>query len=261
MAETIDQHSNPSPPFSRIVDTANSYRDTRHQLRLHFSQASTRDISVGKEPSTEATTTDRAITGYHRDEVGDWAAELECGHNQHVRHQPPWQVREWILDQDSRNSRVGTALPCPLCDRAELPEGLKMVRHAEWDEVTLPVGLRRAHRLGTGTWGRIVLRSGRLHFCAATSPPIDAQLEAGSMQAIPPGVEHEVQPLGPVRLTLEFLAIERPNAGVDTDSRDDEPSESGDPACWSGLVCPECGGVAGDGRGHREGCTADQSRQ
>ena len=35
----------------------------------------------------------RAIVGYHRDDVGDWVAELECGHAQHVRHDPPWQLR------------------------------------------------------------------------------------------------------------------------------------------------------------------------
>jgi len=29
------------------------------------------------------------IIGYHQDEEKHWAAELECGHNQHVRHQPP----------------------------------------------------------------------------------------------------------------------------------------------------------------------------
>ncbi len=36
----------------------------------------------------------RAIDGYHQDEVGDWVAELRCGHGQHVRHRPPFWVRE-----------------------------------------------------------------------------------------------------------------------------------------------------------------------
>ena len=38
----------------------------------------------------------RRIVGYHQDQLGDWVAELECGHGQHVRHDPPWQVREWV---------------------------------------------------------------------------------------------------------------------------------------------------------------------
>ncbi len=28
------------------------------------------------------------IAGYHQDSDGHWVAELECGHNQHVRHEP-----------------------------------------------------------------------------------------------------------------------------------------------------------------------------
>lgn len=103
--------------------------------------------------------TDRAITGYHRDDAGDWVAELECGHAQHVRHEPPFQWREWVLRPETRAARIGTPLRCPLCDRAE--------------------------------------------------PSREEQAEAG-----------------------------------------------GDPACWAGIVCPECGGVAGDGTGHRPGCPA-----
>jgi tellurite resistance-related uncharacterized protein len=202
------------------------------------------------------------ITGYHRDEAGDWVAELECGHNQHVRHQPPWQWREWILDPGNRRSRLGTPLSCRLCDQAELPEAILTVRRMEWDESTLPAGLRRAHRLGTGTWGRILVRSGRLHFRAATAPQINLELEAGASQAIPPGVEHEVEPSGSVRLTLELLAVERSSPGVDTTyPSGDEWPEGGDPACWAGFICPTCGGVVGAEGGHHPGCTAEQEGQ
>jgi uncharacterized protein DUF3565 len=34
----------------------------------------------------------RRIVGYHQDDERHWVAELECGHAQHVRHDPPWQV-------------------------------------------------------------------------------------------------------------------------------------------------------------------------
>ncbi len=40
---------------------------------------------------------ERRITGYHQDEAGHWVAELECGHNQHVHHDPPWQSRPWVV--------------------------------------------------------------------------------------------------------------------------------------------------------------------
>ena len=44
---------------------------------------------------------ERPIVGYHRDEEGDWVADLGCGHGQHVRHRPPFQPRPWVLDADS----------------------------------------------------------------------------------------------------------------------------------------------------------------
>ncbi len=34
--------------------------------------------------------TSRKIVDFHLDETFDWVAELECGHQQLVRHNPPW---------------------------------------------------------------------------------------------------------------------------------------------------------------------------
>ncbi|MCP9494848.1 MAG: DUF3565 domain-containing protein [Pyrinomonadaceae bacterium MAG19_C2-C3] len=33
------------------------------------------------------------ILGFHQDEEQHWVADLECGHTQHVRHNPPLSVR------------------------------------------------------------------------------------------------------------------------------------------------------------------------
>jgi hypothetical protein len=62
---------------------------------------------------------DRRIVGFHQDEEGHWVAELECGHTQHVRHSPPWQVRLWVLTEAGRAGRLGTVLPCRLCGAME----------------------------------------------------------------------------------------------------------------------------------------------
>lgn len=62
---------------------------------------------------------EREITGYHRDEQDHWVAELECGHNQHVRHDPPWQLRPWVLTEEGRSSRLGNKLNCKKCERGE----------------------------------------------------------------------------------------------------------------------------------------------
>ena len=57
----------------------------------------------------------RAITGFDRDDDGNWRAKLACGHYQHVRHDPPLRVREWVLSEEGRSSRVGHELECRTC--------------------------------------------------------------------------------------------------------------------------------------------------
>ena len=66
---------------------------------------------------------DRRIVGFHQDAEQQWVAELECGHAQHVRHSPPWEVRPWVLSEAGRAGRLGTVLPCRLCDQKEAPDG------------------------------------------------------------------------------------------------------------------------------------------
>lgn len=58
----------------------------------------------------------RAVVDFYQDEVGDWAAKLECGHGQHVRHDPPWMVREWVTTEEGRAAHLGMVLECKKCD-------------------------------------------------------------------------------------------------------------------------------------------------
>jgi hypothetical protein len=60
------------------------------------------------------------IVNFHQDEVGDWVADLECGHTQHVRHDPPWQERQWVISSEGRQSRLGFELECKKCEEGEL---------------------------------------------------------------------------------------------------------------------------------------------
>jgi Protein of unknown function (DUF3565) len=57
------------------------------------------------------------IVGFHQDNAQHWVAELECGHNQHVRHDPPWTNRPpgsslplVVAVLSARYSRVGSAI-------------------------------------------------------------------------------------------------------------------------------------------------------
>jgi len=62
------------------------------------------------------------IVGFHQDEVGDWVAELACGHFQHVRHNPPWILRPWVITEDGRQQALGTQLNCKKCDTGAAPD-------------------------------------------------------------------------------------------------------------------------------------------
>jgi hypothetical protein len=68
-------------------------------------------MSFDDEPDVPA----RAIVGFHQDDEGHWVADLECGHTQHMRHQPPWQNRPWVLTPEGRARFIGVRVGCRQC--------------------------------------------------------------------------------------------------------------------------------------------------
>jgi len=66
---------------------------------------------------------ERRIVGFHQDAERHWVADLECGHAQHLRHAPPWQVRPWVTTAEGRARALGLVLDCAKCesDRGEPP--------------------------------------------------------------------------------------------------------------------------------------------
>lgn len=60
--------------------------------------------------------TPRRIVGFHTDDEGHWVADLECGHTIHVRHDPPWQSRPWVLTVEGRARMLGVELNCIKCE-------------------------------------------------------------------------------------------------------------------------------------------------
>lgn len=165
----------------------------------------------------------RRIEGFERDEDGAWVARLDCGHPQHVRHDPPWQVRPWVQAPDGRADKIGFALDCPYCDMPVLPAGAQVYRCTPaFDETTVPDGLKRAHRTREGAWGRIVVESGKLRY--TLEPPRDGSwvLRPGIPGIIEPRVEHHVVPVGEVRFRVEFLRAPDPD-GKNTHSSDGSP--------------------------------------
>ena len=66
----------------------------------------------------------QAIVGYFQDEHQDWVAKLKCGHNQHVRHNPPWINRPWVVTHEGRDEHIGALLDCRKCDQGAPPDRL-----------------------------------------------------------------------------------------------------------------------------------------
>jgi len=64
----------------------------------------------------------RKITGFHLGEHGDWVAELECGHGQHVRHRPPWEDRPWVITPQGRAGHLDRILDCKKCEEGGGPK-------------------------------------------------------------------------------------------------------------------------------------------
>ena len=67
---------------------------------------------------------ERRIIGFHQDEENHWVADLECGHTRHVRHDPPWEERQWVTTEEGRARFLGHKLNCVKCageERAPVP--------------------------------------------------------------------------------------------------------------------------------------------
>jgi len=154
---------------------------------------------------------ERTITGFHADEEGHWVAELSCGHARHVRHNPPWQVRPWVLTREGRASHLDTVIECVLCGRMEMPESLVLhLRTAELTGNSIPEDLRKGHETAPATWVRIQVVEGLLT-CRLLHPiSRDFTVDAASPLSLPPGALHHLRALGPVRFYLEFFRPPEP---------------------------------------------------
>ncbi|WP_420467814.1 DUF3565 domain-containing protein [Panacagrimonas sp.] len=65
---------------------------------------------------------ERKIVEFHQDAESHWVAQLECGHNQHVRHSPPWFNRPWVTTVEGRNNALGEKLSCVKCAERAPPD-------------------------------------------------------------------------------------------------------------------------------------------
>lgn len=81
-----------------------------------------------------------------------------------------------------------------------------------FDEITLPAGLRREHRTKPGVWGLIRVLEGQLRY-QVFEPASEVVLTPGHPGVLLPDQPHLVEPLGPMRMQIEFHD-RPPQAGV-----------------------------------------------
>jgi tellurite resistance-related uncharacterized protein len=152
----------------------------------------------------------RQITGFQLDSDQAWLAALACGHQRHVRHDPPWQERAWIQHREERESRIGSDLDCALCDQREIPEHYVASRSTpSFNAESIPAGLRRRHQTKPGVWAEIRVASGALDYHLHAPFHETQRLVLGRIGIVLPGVEHDVAPCGEVSFTVTFFAREK----------------------------------------------------
>jgi tellurite methyltransferase len=152
----------------------------------------------------------RVITGFGQDEDAHWVAHLDCGHDQHVRHDPPLVSRPWVLNDETRRAHLGTVLDCVRCERLELPAHFTSHKKTPvFTEVTVPAGLRKEHSTRAGVWAKIHVLQGRLRYRIGVWE-IDTILTSEACGIVVPEVSHSVEPQGIVRFFVEFFSAPGP---------------------------------------------------
>lgn len=147
----------------------------------------------------------RSIVGFYRDVEEQWIAELDCVHGQHMRHNPPFFERPWVLTEVGRDSRIGQLIECVKCDQFEWPENLtSFQRTPEFDEHSVPKGLLTNHATKAGVWGKIILLEGSLLYRPEILHGKAQTLTPQHQGIIVPEMKHEVQPNGPACFYIEL---------------------------------------------------------
>ena len=77
-------------------------------------------------------------------------------------------------------------------------------RTAVFTEDTLPQSLREAHSTKAGVWALIHVESGQVRYVIHAEPDEVAMLDAGTTGVIQPEVVHHVEPIGALRMYVEF---------------------------------------------------------
>jgi len=145
----------------------------------------------------------RGIIGFIKDEENEWKAELNCGHFQHTRHNPPFFNRPWVETPEGRKEKLGTTLDCLRCDQGEWPEGFVAYKQTKiFTSETTPKGLLRSHNTKKGVWAKIHVTQGELLYQKEDSQA--ELLNSNTIGIIVPEQMHHVEPKADTSFYVAF---------------------------------------------------------
>ena len=99
--------------------------------------------------------------------------------------------------QHGRRERIGVELDCSFCEMPELPPNLDPYKRTpDFDEGSLPEGLRKAHTTKAGVWATIEVGQGRLEYTIEAPTPRSWILRPGVPGVVEPQRPHRVRPIG-----------------------------------------------------------------
>jgi tellurite resistance-related uncharacterized protein len=147
---------------------------------------------------------ERPIADFGLGSDGDPVAVLNCGHSQHVRHNPPFINRPWVVTREGRDGMIGKPLNCVRCDNFELPDHfIPYKRTAEFNEESVPAALKKDHSTKTGVWAKITVTRGNLLY-RVPSLGKETTLSVDRIGIVLPEVLHNVEPVGSASFFVEF---------------------------------------------------------
>ena len=147
----------------------------------------------------------RKIVAFAQDEVGDWKAELDCGHYQHTRHQPPFFPCPWVITEEGRQEHLGEQLDCLRCDQQEIPDNFTAYKQTPiFNQQTIPDGLKANHSTKTGIWGIIRVFQGKLIYRIAEPFNSEEIIQTNQTGIVIPEVSHSVTPFANTQFLVEF---------------------------------------------------------
>src|SRR5262245_10504508 len=135
----------------------------------------------------------RTIVAFHEDANSEWVADLACGHSRHIRHNPPFRDRPWVLTPEGRQSQIGIEIDCVGCDQRTIPAGYEPYRRTPlFDETSVPEALLRDHSTKRGIWARIRVTQGSLDYYTQAPFNSHERLTPLSSGVVVPEVAHHV---------------------------------------------------------------------